>query len=87
MDHVLTISKIDKEISEIMPVLAESLSSALNSVARQQTGFVLVVMNSEPGSIANYVSNCERESVVDCLKMILNNIDTQDANIPDKRLH
>lgn len=63
--------KVSKQLREI----ASELDKRLESTAGQKIGFSLLVFNTSEGSRMNYVSNCDRESVVNAMQSLLNGWD------------
>lgn len=65
------VSKEDMAISEAMQALAGSLSAVLEDIAGKPMGFSLIVFNAEAGSRMNYVSNCDRQEVINAMESLL----------------
>ena len=61
----------DKEISRKMQDIGKEITDRLKDITGEDTGFSLIVFNREPESRLNYVSNCDREQVVEALTALL----------------
>ncbi|GAB5451855.1 MAG: hypothetical protein Hals2KO_21830 [Halioglobus sp.] len=61
----------DRAVSESMQALADALHGLLEEIAGKPMGFSLIVFNAEPGSRLNYVSNCDRQEVMNAMKSLL----------------
>lgn len=80
----MKISPEDRAVSEAMQALAGSLSSLLEEIAGKPMGFSLIVFNAEAGSRMNYVSNYDRQEVINAMKSLLAG---WDAGMPDVPTH
>jgi hypothetical protein len=54
-----------------MQSLADTLNGLLEDIAGKPMGFSLIVFNAEAGSRMNYVSNCDRQEVINAMKSLL----------------
>lgn len=61
----------DRAVSESMQSLADTLNGLLEDIAGKPMGFSLIVFNAEAGSRMNYVSNCDRQEVINAMKSLL----------------
>lgn len=80
----MSLAPEDVAISENMQALAGSLSSLLEEIAGKPMGFSLIVFNAEAGSRMNYVSNCDRQEVINAMKSLLTG---WEQGIPDVPAH
>lgn len=67
----MTVSKANLKVSENMQGIAELLETALVEIAGKNMGFSLVVFNDTPNSRLSYISNCDREKVMNALEALL----------------
>jgi hypothetical protein len=71
-------------VSMAMQPLADQIDKILEEIAGERMGFSLVVFNTKPGSRMNYVSNCDREEVINALSSLL---DGWEQGMPDIPAH
>lgn len=73
---------IEHQYRDLMNGLAEGIDEILNGERRgkeRKTGFVLLVFNfgDGPGRRANYISNAERDDVLDLLRQQIKRFEAQ----------
>ena len=70
--------KLSKELQDI----AKKLEVTLEKRAGKKMLFSLLIFNEEEGSSMQYISNTDRESIIDALKSLLIGWDEGVADIP-----
>lgn len=59
---------IEEKYERIMEGIARAIDRTLNQTEPKQTGFILMLFPFGSGGRCNYISNAEREDVVEMLK-------------------
>lgn len=67
------------QVSVFLPTLAKLIATHLKTKAGESCGFVLVVAT---GSVAQHISNCNREDSRSLLEGVLYGMDTSNYNTP-----
>lgn len=77
----------DITISQAMPGLAKALDESIENLSGEQRGFLLVVFNSESDGHMNYVSNCNRNQVMNALKSLITKWEAGELDTPIHKKH
>ena len=67
-----------------MQELAKAISESLMAITGEDMGFMLMVFNTTNDARTNYISNCDREEVIDSMKFLL---DKWADGLPDIPAH
>jgi len=78
------LSAPDRLVSEQLRDIADELDKRLLDVAGQSMNFSLLIFQAEEGSRMNYISNCERDSVLQALKSLVHG---WEQGMPDIKAH
>ena len=83
----MSLTDADRKVSVHLRAIAAGIDQALTKVAGQPMGFCLVVFNAEQASRTNYVSNCERNAVMEAMKELIEEWEKGLPDIPAHELH
>lgn len=72
----------EEKVSAELQSIAAELSERIDAVAGQHMNFSLLVFHTKPGSRMNYISDTNREDVVNAMKSLLQGWDKGMPDIP-----